>query len=1503
MCSSTKDLLASARDVSAAVLATADTDSEEKRRQWTRQVAHLLDQWVGLHLLRSSSHHQRFSQALDREFGELLPHLQGLSRHADVLASCPRVSIQVLGSRFDVKPERLRFKVAVTGTTEQHDLDQDVFLDGAANVMLELSVYKIKKKKSDSLLGKACKYLSEIKSGVSIWLPVRQGKTDVGSVKVLVTSHNLTSEPLAKKLPEAIKDCLKEILVHYYDEDKEVLASLDTLKDTVHYTVVVERDEASGYLLHRNEQHRGRIVRLPLQDLACDPVTLVAVQRTSNTVFSHPKGDDVDHVCHVYAYQVPWTQELTVSQGETLWRIRLEAQQEDLGGLVSVATTMNCLYEKRLRHLTDHELDLWDGSLGKDLGVLAVALTRPVFPRTLHCVEEARCVELVKLRRKYKFSHGIMHELLLSRMKANGGLSSLAAELSSYRDECLATVASVGRLRDAVMAARNLNLMIKPRKKEDLETLLQLTICKHVVSLNSSALLEFIRDKILPLTRSLNAQKELIMWADILSRVTLKAALDRVAGLLTDDEAMTEKLYLTYVSLRELLLPLRSTELEESFYSTFQPLLPRWAALTVAKASEQVARVVDLERRNLEEDVQEDWLDGTVLVTGIFGTCLLTWRELSWPRPVEHTRFGTQVLQGLRKVFLNYVDEMLSLAISHQFERRQLVLALQSAVEGAKYLKDAGVINALAKDREGNFTTFGNSKRSSAEEREAMREFSDVFAAVTLEADDEAERVVETFVEGQRKLIEKFIAEEKIVTDDDDDDEALLPYLASLFKYVSVHLRSEDKFLQMLCSDMLKLVEAEVAHEFERRKSRRAPPEAFGFLLRALPALLFFAGQFSEDFPVLKEINRDLYPLSATSAQLISTLMRSPALLSHEKCGTIILKAGFVEQESRVVVNVIGLNVVPRDAKVLPSFSLTLSVLPLNKDPYIQRRKTPSFDRTTTVDLKSTFVFALPTNAYHQDECMLSVELYYHIPYGIKVFGGVAPPFTLAQMPSLKEDYEIRYVDSVTKPFLRLCPDGCNGSIENSELQSRKDPLAKLFVSCFERQRLGKTFFEVAHATGSNSNSQVEEEAAVSNRFIAEHVEELREHYATHTKREESCMLVAKLAFNECTEELLCELDSVVDLNSLVTDEKHLNLSLAVRVLPPGLKVKESRTKVYPGVSTTLHFCEADQATLRLSLRPTSYNYHATFVHLLLFDNARPSILSSRGERVFIAHALLALSDIHPTAFHDVKFAASSVAKRKIPFSRSLKLHDSSTVDSLRGRSDRTAKEYVQALDRLRDHLPEKISHSKGDWLDSPPGDEAVLLIARHLEKVVHEQRSDTTAHNGVLRFQAQLPSQDRSVLGLELRSIAEISPLDESSPVNFSVSIFLLPESGGKQKTRSTQIFYGRNSLLFDLEDVPSSNFEFEVDHREALVCFELFLHHGALKHFRGCFFMLMDSTEDSEMRQGHFRLLPEADTNELVELENRKADAVAKRFVRWYNRRRDNKVALSFNFSLHRR
>ncbi len=166
----------------------------------------------------------------------------------------------------------------------------------------------------------------------------------------------------------------------------------------------------------------------------------------------------------------------------------------------------------------------------------------------------------------------------------------------------------------------------------------------------------------------------------------------------------------------------------------------------------------------------------------------------------------------------------------------------------------------------------------------------------------------------------------------------------------------------------------------------------------------------------------------------------------------------------------------------------------------------------------------------------------------------------------------------------------------------------------------------------------------------------------------------SRLSFDDSTEELsvhllklrLPKLRSILDL---VQNQDQLNPSVEVRVMPSdkGLEASSTdqkmrrSTKITQLMANSSFVSEVDlsfSGVVTFQLRSMRYNYHGTFVQLVLWHNERPSSSSmlllpgvarweirtflpgltvtfiyayqTRAERTFLAHALLALSDVHP---------------------------------------------------------------------------------------------------------------------------------------------------------------------------------------------------------------------------------------------------------------------------------
>ena len=73
------------------------------------------------------------------------------------------------------------------------------------------------------------------------------------------------------------------------------------------------------------------------------------------------------------------------------------------------------------------------------------------------------------------------------------------------------------------------------------------------------------------------------------------------------------------------------------------------------------------------------------------------------------------------------------------------------------------------------------------------------------------------------------------------------------------------------------------------------------------------------------------------------------------------------------------------------NFSVTLTVLPLCKEPYLDRRRTLNYEKKRGVDFETAasgavdraeFVFDLPTDRkFHPGDAFLEVDLFHQLPY------------------------------------------------------------------------------------------------------------------------------------------------------------------------------------------------------------------------------------------------------------------------------------------------------------------------------------------------------------------------------------------------------------------------------------------------------------------------------------------------------------------------------------------
>ena len=84
----------------------------------------------------------------------------------------------------------------------------------------------------------------------------------------------------------------------------------------------------------------------------------------------------------------------------------------------------------------------------------------------------------------------------------------------------------------------------------------------------------------------------------------------------------------------------------------------------------------------------QDWLEGARDMGGIFRSCEITWRELQWPDLETHLNFGSQLLQRLDDVFLNYINQLFNIVMTDNvFDKWEFVLILKSVANSVQFLE------------------------------------------------------------------------------------------------------------------------------------------------------------------------------------------------------------------------------------------------------------------------------------------------------------------------------------------------------------------------------------------------------------------------------------------------------------------------------------------------------------------------------------------------------------------------------------------------------------------------------------------------------------------------------------------------------------------------------------------------------------------------------------------------------------------------------------------------
>ena len=295
--------------------------------------------------------------------------------------------------------------------------------------------------------------------------------------------------------------------------------------------------------------------------------------------------------------------------------------------------------------------------------------------------------------------------------------------------------------------------------------------------------------------------------------------------------------------------------------------------------------------------------------------------------------------------------------------------------------------------------------------KEEVAAFTETFENAVVEADDRAEEIVVKFCECQKRELKAKMRPQ------DRDDEGVLEYLDSLLRFVNLSLRNVQdaaKYTKLLNGGIFNSLDEVLKEEYESASmayARSKDPSAFEPLLAVLADSLEFrdtisAGTAAAPDPKLSKIQQELFPRSLTTAELITRLIRenlnNAAADGSQTFGEVCFRAYFLAKEDRLIVQLLKVSdLKPRtDKEDTCNFSVTLTVLPLSKEPYLDRRRTLNYEKKLGVDFegesgavdRAEFVFNLPTDrAFHPGDAFLEVDLFHQLPYrdGPTEFGDV----------------------------------------------------------------------------------------------------------------------------------------------------------------------------------------------------------------------------------------------------------------------------------------------------------------------------------------------------------------------------------------------------------------------------------------------------------------------------------------------------------------------------------
>ena len=1106
---------------------------------------------------------------------------------------------------------------------------------------------------------------------------------------------------------------------------------------------------------------------------------------------------------------LPWNGGLKIKQRGVIWTITVEARFGSGSSSYDPKVFYEHLYHKHIKEMPLKQRLDWDGVLPGDSRHV-MSMMRLFSHNKAKVYSSAALLSLYKNK---EFNNEVAFSALGELLKDDEDFKR-SAKLKGLRKRCQNRFLGIGyqqippgnRSAHVHYAATILNTLSDTKETVDLEiefvdqlkvylsktsgSSLPTTPAKPDKSVGNSAffsngvnesadvecsgpcsILEYLKQHVSPAIEILTRAFTKPYWTNMLANAVTKSVLTQMKNFQPREQP--EKQYNIYIQLKELA---QHTTFKDQIqlYETFTPSLEFWADHVISLASEQVDKVIKMERSKHGEsekywtDWQEEgpeWRESAIAINGIFHTCQLTWRDLTWQDSVESMQYGLRLFKGMHKLFIKYVDDFLHIImLDDVFNQYEFVIIMLNVLGGMTYLKKTQeMVNEYMEILSSSYSKALN---------QIIKQSNEEIGSASLEADERAEQLVMEFCNSQVKAIDKFVKADKLTGGVHEFAQThLLPWLNNLFRFLNEHLEfeaSQTHFKRMVHSEMFTLCEKRIHEHFKTLlQKRKKETSGFAQIIAALPDLNNFRKEMHlEPSQILAEIEKDLYPRCSPTCDLINHQM---ALIKplDPTMGDVTFRTGFIESTETLIVQLKSVeNLRPRSGDEYCNFSVTVAVFPVTKEPFILTNRTQPHKQKNELDFEldigdensGRFVFHLPNRSYSRSAAFITVDLYHQIPATLhkKFAGHVVLPFE--EVNEIDNEEHLKYVSNITRCFRKF---EHVDSPEYKELGHRRDKLAKEFVDRYDKHRHGSLRLET-------SGWAVVKESQYSSDLIAQHyfdiVNKIGEKSEDIDKIQDYVDL--QLAWHETKEELLLK---IWKFSQKVPrpDQSEVNSSLCLRFVPT--KCKEKSTRVYPN-STEVDLEKQQDSDFSFKLGMINYNFHASFLQIILFDNTRSAIPGKKFKRFFRGQVLLPLSDIHPIDATD-KFR--SVGLKRYPFKPLSITDDFEAWKVLLKRKDDVAKKHVQEVKSFMDLEAIKYPFDKDLWADPVPK-LSRTLITDHLANMA-EFMDATEGNLGELKFDLKV---DNLTVNLELKSIYEVKPNEGESNCNFGIEINVIPSS-----------------------------------------------------------------------------------------------------------------------------